>query len=75
MLKLRDLQNFKEWLANGGWADAFQYAGEELRGEMIEVVEMLLDTADEADRVVGEVLFNKDGMVPAGDTASSIKEE
>lgn len=75
MLKLRDLQNYKEWLATGGWADAFQYASEELRGEMIEVIEMLLDTADEADRIVGEVLFAKDGIVAAGEGSSAIKED
>ena len=47
--------------------------GEELRLEMIEKVEMLLDAADAADKVVGEVLFAKDGMAaPPSDSSSSL---
>lgn len=72
MLKTRDLSQFKEFLESGGWADAFANAGEELRGEMIEKVEMLLDAADAADKVVGEVLFAKDGMAAAGPASSSL---
>jgi len=68
MLKLRDLQWFREWLESGGWADAFHHAGAELRGEMIEVVEALLDAADQADKVVGEVLFAKDGFAATAAT-------
>ncbi|MFH1059092.1 MAG: hypothetical protein V1797_10520 [Pseudomonadota bacterium] len=66
MLKLKDLQDFKQFLASGGWADAFAHAEEDLRLEMIEKIEELLETADVADKVVGEVLFSKDGMAPAG---------
>ena len=66
MLKLKDLQEFKEFLASGAWADAFANAEEELRLEMLEKVQELLDAADEADRVVGEVLFAQDGMAPVG---------
>lgn len=69
MLKLRDLKEFKEFLASGGWADAFAHAEEDLRLEMIEKVEELLETADVADKVVGEVLFSKNGMAPAGSGA------
>ncbi len=72
MLKLKDLQEFKEFLASGAWADAFANAEEELRLEMLEKVQELLDAADEADRVVGEVLFSKDGMTPAGGGASKL---
>lgn len=66
MLKTKDLADFMEFLESGGWADAFAHAEEPLRLEMIEKIEMLLDTADAADKVVGEVLFNKDGL-PGGD--------
>jgi hypothetical protein len=66
MLKTKDLENFKEYLESGGWADAFGHAEESLRMEMIEKVEMLLDAADAADKVVGEVLFNKDGLPGGG---------
>lgn len=72
MLKLKDLQEFKEFLASGAWADAFANAEEELRLEMIEKVEELLETADVADKVVGEVLFSKDGMAAAGTGASDL---
>lgn len=72
MLKLRDLRWYKEFLDSGGWADAFQHAGEELRLEMIELIEELLDTADVADRVVGQVLFAKDGLPEAAGEASSL---
>jgi hypothetical protein len=72
MLKLKDLQDFKQFLASGGWADAFAHAEEELRLEMIEKVEELLETADVADKVVGEVLFSKDGMAAAGPGASGL---
>ena len=67
MLKTKDLKNFMDFLESGGWADAFAHAEESLRLEMIEKVEMLLDAADAADKVVGEVLFNKDGL-PGGGT-------
>lgn len=73
MLKTSDLSQFKQFLEGGGWADAFANAGEELRGEMIEKVELLLDTADAADKVVGEVLFNKEGIAAAGPAASSLE--
>ncbi|KIX11928.1 hypothetical protein X474_21600 [Dethiosulfatarculus sandiegensis] len=60
-------------MESGDWADAFEYAGEELRMEMIEKVEALLDAADVADRVVGEVLFKKDGMPKPKEASSEIK--
>jgi hypothetical protein len=66
MLKTKDLENFMEYLESGAWADAFAHAEESLRLEMIEKVEMLLDAADAADKVVGEVLFNKDGLPGGG---------
>ncbi|RJX33906.1 MAG: hypothetical protein C4525_08545 [Desulfarculus sp.] len=71
MLKTQDLQQFKHLLESGAWADAFANAGEELRLEMIEKVELLLEAADLADRVVGEVLFSKDGMAPPAPAAAS----
>lgn len=71
MLKTKDLTEFKEFVESGGWADAFANAGEELRGEMLEKVEELLDASDAADKVVGEVLFGKDGMPAADGPASS----
>ena len=70
MLKLKDLEDFHEFLKSGAWQDAFQYASEELRLEMIGLIETLLETADEADKVVGEVLFNQEGL-PAPDAHSS----
>lgn len=75
MLKLKDLQEFKEFLASGAWADAFTNAEEGLRLEMLEKIQELLDAADEADRVVGEVLFTKDGMAPASAGASELDEK
>ncbi|BEQ14906.1 hypothetical protein [Desulfoferula mesophila] len=73
MLKTDDLAKFKDFLESGEWAFAFNHASEELRLEMIEKVEMLLDTADAADKVVGEVLFAKDGMAaPPSDSTSSL---
>ena len=68
MLKTKDLKNFMDFLESGAWADAFANAEESLRLEMIEKVEMLLDAADAADKVVGQVLFNKDGL-PGGSGA------
>ena len=65
MLTLKDINAFREFLESGGWADAFAHAGEELRGEMIEKVEALLETADAADKVVGQVLFGPKST-PAG---------
>lgn len=74
MLTTKDLERFKEFMESGGWTDAFQNASEELRLEMIEKVEMLLDAADAADKVVGEVLFSQDGMAPpAGESASTLE--
>jgi hypothetical protein len=65
MLRTKDIVKFKEYIESGQWADAFGYASEDLRLEMIEKIEELLDAADAADKVVGEVLFSKDGMPPA----------
>lgn len=70
MLKTKDLKNFMDFLESGAWADAFANAEESLRLEMIEKIEMLLDAADAADKVVGQVLFNKDGL-PGGSGAES----
>ena len=75
MLKLKDLQEFKEFLQGGAWADAFEYAEEDLRLEMLGLVEELLDTADLADKVVGEVLFSKDGFAQAGKGPASMDRE
>ncbi|MCB2191637.1 MAG: hypothetical protein KQI62_08730 [Deltaproteobacteria bacterium] len=76
MLKTNDLAWFKEFLESGGWADAFNNASEELRLEMIEKIEMLLDTADAADKVVGEVLFAKEGMAaPPTDSSTNLDQD
>jgi hypothetical protein len=74
MLKLKDLKEFRRFLESGGWSDAFHYAGEDLRLEMLGLIEELLDTADTADKLVGEVLFSKDG-VAAAEGASPLKED
>ncbi len=66
MLSTAQLKEFRDYLESGAWADAFQYATKDLRLEMIEKIEELLDAADVADRVVGEVMFSKDGMPGAG---------
>jgi hypothetical protein len=75
MLKIDDLQQFKEFLASGGWADAFGHAEHELRLEMLEKIEELLDAADVADRVVGQVLFSQEGMSAPGPASSPLKKE
>ena len=75
MLTTKDLIAFKEHLESGGWADAFGYATEELRLEMIEKVEALMDAADVADRVVADVLFSKEGMPAPQESSSEIKGE
>jgi hypothetical protein len=71
MLKTKDLKEFREFLESGGWADAFENAEEPLRLEMIEKVEELLETADAADKVVGEVLFSQEGVPAAGGPGQS----
>jgi hypothetical protein len=75
MLKLRDLEQFQEFIDSGGWADAFRHAGEDLRLEMLGLVEQLLDTADAADKAVGEILFAKDGLDgdAGGEAASALE--
>jgi len=75
MLKTSDLAQFKQFVESGGWADAFNNAGEDLRLEMIEKVELLLDAADAADKVVGEVLFSKDGMAAPAAQSSSLEQD
>ena len=75
MLKLKDLQEFKEFLDSGAWADAFGHAEHELRLEMLEKIEELLAAADVADKVVGQVLFSQEGMAPVGETSSPLKKE
>ncbi len=75
MLKLKDLQDFKQFLEDGRWADAFQHAGEDLRLEMLGLIEELLDAADVADKVVGQVLFSKDGLAGGGAGPSPIDKE
>jgi len=62
MLKTKDLREFRRFLESGEWKEAFHYASEDLRLEMLEKVEELLEAADVADRVVGEVLFGKEGF-------------
>ena len=74
MLSTSQIQEFRQFLESGGWADAFEHAGEELRLEMIEKIEELLDAADVADRVVGEVMFSKDGMPGAGSAQAKSSE-
>ena len=73
MLKTKDLADFKDYVENGGWADAFAHATEDLRLEMIEKIETLLDAADAADKVVAEVIFAKDGL-PSGEGSSTLGE-
>lgn len=75
MLKLDDLRQFKQFLDSGAWADAFGHAEHELRLEMLEKVEELLEAADVADRVVGQILFGQEGLPPAGESASPLKKE
>lgn len=75
MLTTKDLENFQEFLESGAWADAFSHADEELRLEMIAKAEALLDCADVADRILGEVLFSKDGMPQPGQSSSSLEKK
>jgi len=75
MLKLDDLRQFKQFLDSGGWADAFSHAEHELRLEMLEKIEELLETADVADRVVGHMLFGQEGLPPAEKSSSPLKKE
>lgn len=75
MLKLDDLRQFKQFLDSGGWADAFGHAEHELRLEMLEKIEELLEAADVADRVVGQILFGQEGLPPAEQTSSPLKKE
>lgn len=75
MLKLDDLKQFKQFLDSGGWADAFGHAEHELRLEMLEKIEELLETADVADKVVGQILFGQEGLPPAEHTSSPLKKE
>jgi len=44
---------------------------EDLRMEMLGLVEQLLDTADLADKIVGEALFNKEGLGDGGRESAS----
>ena len=74
MLKTKDITEFREFMESGGWSDAFEHASEELRLEMIEKVEELLDAADAADRVVGQVLFAKDGLPGGGEGGAKASE-
>lgn len=71
MLSTTQIKEFRLFLESGKWADAFEHAGEELRLEMIEKIEELLDAADVADRVVGEIMFSKDGMPSGGGNEGS----
>lgn len=73
MLKTQDLQQFKRFLESGAWADAFANAGEHLRLEMIEKVDLLLAAADAADKVVGEVLFSREGTAAPAEAASRLE--
>jgi hypothetical protein len=75
MLKLSDLQEFKQFLDSGGWAEAFAHAEHELRLEMLEKIEELLEAAEVADRVVGHILFSQEGMTPVGEASSPLKKE
>jgi len=74
MLKLKNLQGFRQIFESDGWADAFRYAEEDLQLEMLGLIEELLDSADVADKLVGEMLFNEDGIA-AGQGAVPLKEE
>lgn len=68
MLTTKDLLVFKDFLESGAWADAFAHAGPELRAEMIAKAEALLDAADMADRVVGQVMFSSAGRAAPATT-------
>ncbi len=74
MLKLKDLKDFQAFLESGDWQDAFAHADHDLRLEMIEKVEALLEAADVADRVVAQALFSDQG-VPQPQGSSTLEDK
>lgn len=57
MLTIKDLEEFEEQLKSGAVEDQFEYAGEERRYEILELLDKLMDVADEANEVATRLIY------------------
>lgn len=64
-LTLQDLDKFEKALKNGQIEDQFTYGDEKERGEVLELLEKLMDVAEVADEVATRLLYRGIGMPTA----------
>lgn len=57
MITIEQLDEFINYLKSGSFEKQFNYSGEMGKGEMLELLERLMDAADVADEVATKLIF------------------
>ena len=57
MLTIEQLDEFINYLKSGSFEKQFNYSGEMGKGELLELLERLMDAADVADEIATKLIF------------------
>ena len=57
MITEKTLKEFQEYMQSGRMAEDFEYAGEERRMEMLDLLELFMDVAEIADETATKLIF------------------
>ncbi len=71
MLRLKDIEEFKEYLSSGRWAEDFDFRTQDGQDEMLDLVEALFDLCDTADKVLTKKLYQRMSGTDLGQSKSS----
>ena len=57
MLRIKDVQEFKEYLKSGQWEEHFDYRTPDGQGEMLDLIEELFELCEIADEILTKKLY------------------
>lgn len=72
MLKLKDIQEFKEYLSSGRWAEDFDFRTQDGQDEMLDLIENLFELCEVADEILTKKLYQRmsgKGIEPSGNSS------
>ncbi len=72
MLRLKDIEEFKEYLSSGRWAEDFDFRTQDGQDEMLDLVEALFDLCEVADEVLTKKLYQRMSGTDLGQSNSSV---
>ncbi len=74
MLRLKDIEEFKEYLSSGRWAEDFDFRTQDGQDEMLDLIESLFDLCDTADQVLTKKLYQRMSGIAQGQSDTPMPE-